>query len=107
MPNNNKKLIILLSLGVYLLSTGLSYAAFTAASKGLIFTSPIGEEAVGEKETPDRKSLIDITGSKSESCPLTGEKYTKAEKNIWESRRPLAVMVENHEESRPQSGLSD
>ena len=104
--NNKKPLVILLSLGVYLLSTGLSYAGFTAASKGKIFTSPVGEQA-DKKATPDRKALIDITGSKSESCPLNGLKYTKAEKNIWESRRPLAVMIENHEESRPQSGLSD
>jgi hypothetical protein len=31
--------------------------------------------------------------------------YTVKERELWESRRPLAVMVENHAESRPQSGL--
>lgn len=32
--------------------------------------------------------------------------FTKGEKQIWEDRRPLTVMIENHSESRPQSGLS-
>jgi hypothetical protein len=32
--------------------------------------------------------------------------FTKAERQIWEKRRPLTVMIENHAESRPQSGLS-
>jgi hypothetical protein len=31
--------------------------------------------------------------------------FTKAEKQIWEKRRPLNVMIENHLDSRPQSGL--
>lgn len=102
---NKKTLLILASLGIYLLSTGLSYAAFTYASRGTIFTSPIPED--GEEASLDRKALVDITGPKSESCPLNGNKHTKIEKNIWQTRRPLAVMIENHEESRPQSGLID
>lgn len=104
MPNK-KTLLILASFGIYLLSTGLSYAAFTYASRGTIFTSPIPED--GEEASLDRKALVDITGPKSESCPLNGNKHTKIEKNIWQTRRPLAVMIENHEESRPQSGLID
>lgn len=106
MPNKKKKtLLILASLGIYLLSTGLSFAAFTAYSRGTIFTSPLPSREA--EEAVDRKALVDITGPKSESCPLNGEKFTKIEKTIWESRRPLAVMVENHQESRPQSGLTD
>ena len=111
MENKNKKtLLILLSLGIYLLSTGLSYAAFSAYGRtGTIFTSPLpdGGEDGGDQENSNRKALIDIVGPQSESCPLNGAKYTKGEKSIWETRRPLAVMIENHEESRPQSGLSD
>jgi len=106
MPNKKKKiLLILASLGIYLLSTGLSFAVFTAYSRGAIFYSPLPEGE--ELETADRKALVDITGPKSESCPLNGQKHTKIEKTIWESRRPLAVMIENHQESRPQSGLTD
>jgi len=105
---SKKILLTLVSIGIYLLSTGISYAAFIfidRASQGIIFTSPLPSEK--EEETPDRRALVEITGSQTESCPLNGAKYTKTEKKIWETRRPLAVMVENHLESRNQSGLSD
>jgi len=111
MPSNKKKIFsILLMLGVYLLSAGLSYSWFSGSSVATIFTSPLVTDDSGQSTTPDnpnRKALIDVAGNKSESCPLNGALYTKAEKNVWESRRPLAVMIENHQESRPQSGLSD
>lgn len=106
--SKSKLLLILLSLGVYLLFTGIAYAVFTASKPGTIFTSPLTESAKNPAGANDnRKALVDISGSKSEACPLNGAKFTKAEKNIWESRRPLAVMIENHLEARPQSGLSD
>ncbi|MFC1627136.1 DUF3048 domain-containing protein [Patescibacteria group bacterium] len=106
---NKKKLTIFLAgLGIYLLSTGLSYAAFTSLRGGGIFTSPLPSEQKDEDAaSKDRKALVELSGSQTEACPLNGKKFTKIEKNIWESRRPLAVMIENHQESRPQSGLSD
>ena len=97
-------------LGVYLLSAGLSYSWFSGSSVAAIFTSPLPGEGGSESTAPtnpNRKALIDVIGAKTESCPLNGALYTKAEKNIWEARRPLAVMIENHLEARPQSGLSD
>ncbi|GIW63774.1 MAG: hypothetical protein KatS3mg091_576 [Patescibacteria group bacterium] len=42
---------------------------------------------------------------KTEECPLNGELYTKKERETWEKRRPLGIMVENHTDARPQSGL--
>ncbi|MEA3355007.1 MAG: DUF3048 domain-containing protein [Patescibacteria group bacterium] len=108
--NNKKKILtILFGLGIYLLSTGLSYAAFNYVSKaGTIFTSPLPDsDGKDQKENSSRKTLFEISGPKSATCPINGAGYTKAEKNIWETRRPLAIMVENHLESRPQSGLSD
>ncbi|MFH0943345.1 MAG: DUF3048 domain-containing protein [Candidatus Beckwithbacteria bacterium] len=103
-----KLLLTLVSLGVYLLSAGFSYAYFTAVGGGTIFTSPLpgsGDNPAADNQS--RKALVDISGSKTETCPLNGASFTKAEKNIWETRRPLAVMIENHLEARPQSGLSD
>ena len=32
--------------------------------------------------------------------------FTKVEREIWEARRPLTAMIENHADSRPSSGLS-
>lgn len=39
--------------------------------------------------------------------PITGELYS--EKNVppWITNRPLAVMINNHQDARPQSGLID
>lgn len=89
-------------LGLYLLSTGISFAVFDYLKKSPAF---ITSTQVTEEQKEDG-ILIDTSGPKTEICPLNGLKYTKAEEEVWSARRPLAVMIENHEESRPQSGLS-
>lgn len=55
--------------------------------------------------------LTDLTsgdeeGVKDKECPINGENYTKSRQEKWEGRRPLAIMVENHEDARPVRGLS-
>jgi hypothetical protein len=97
--------IILMGLGLYLVSAGISYAAFS------LFPSPLGLTRVVSpvpKVSPVQKVKIKVDPSvpRDQICPLNGEKYTKQEKDIWDSRRPLAVMIENSDEARPQSGLS-
>ena len=54
----------------------------------------------------DTSGLSDDSAPKTEPCPINGALYSKAQRQIWESRRPLGVMIENHTDSRPQSGLS-
>jgi hypothetical protein len=49
---------------------------------------------------------IDTSAPKTAVCPVNGGMFTEAEKKVWEERRPLTVMIENHQDSRPQSGLS-
>ncbi|NMC36196.1 DUF3048 domain-containing protein [Candidatus Beckwithbacteria bacterium] len=102
-------------LGLYLFSTGISYAVFTyvVAPPSLEFISPQGnqeEEAINQEEkednTADYKQLIDTSGPKTAICPMNGQLFTEKEKEAWEQRRPLLIMIENHEEARPQSGLS-
>lgn len=84
---------------LYLLSTGASYAVFRfLVGTGPSLISPIPVEEV--------RSRVDLTAPKTENCPLNGQFFTKGEKRIWEKRRPLTVMVENHAEARSQSGLS-
>lgn len=39
--------------------------------------------------------------------PLTGIMYTEADAKSWLDTRPLAVMVNNHPDAKPQSGLID
>ncbi|MBI3379607.1 DUF3048 domain-containing protein [Candidatus Gottesmanbacteria bacterium] len=97
--------IILAALGLYLVVTGISYATFTfilGKSGGVSITSPLAKVS----PAPKLKSKVDPSIPKDQVCPLNGIKYTKNEKEVWDKRRPLAVMIENSSEARPQSGLS-
>ena len=96
-------------LGLYLFSTGISYAVFTyllEPPRLSDFISPAIEEGEEGVESKMGELLLDISGPKTEACPINGQKFTKNEQKAWEERRPLLVMIENHEESRPQSGIS-
>lgn len=95
----NKKNIIT-ALFLYLISTGVSFAFFSFVS-----TPPEAIQS-GTPETTDTGLTIDPAAPKTEVCPINGQKFTKIEKEAWDKRRPLLVMIENHEEARPQSGLS-
>lgn len=57
-------------------------------------------------EKKDGKLLFDDSLPKTESCPTNGELFSKQQRDWWENHRPLGVMIENHVESRPQSGIS-
>lgn len=100
----NKKTILTILGGIllYLLSTGVSFAAFR------YFLNSSESSLVSPLEEEGRKSgfKVDLSAPKTETCPLNGALFTKGERDIWESRRPLTVMIENHQDSRPQSGLS-
>lgn len=45
-------------------------------------------------------------GAKTVASPLNGVLYSSNEAAGWQSRRPLAITVNNHVLARPQSGLS-
>lgn len=94
--------IVGLLLGTYILSSGISYALFSQTSLGKNLTQEVKE--------PEKKSdgtiAFDPELPKTEACPLNGAKYSKQQRDWWEKHRPLGVMIENHESSRPQSGLS-
>lgn len=44
---------------------------------------------------------------KTEECPLNGALFSKTQRQKWESRRPLGIMIENSVDARPQSGLTN
>ena len=66
--------------------------------------SPITYKAP-TSENGKTESVIN-TEPKTEECPLNGQMLSKTERKIWEGQRPLGIMIENHKEARPQSGLS-
>jgi len=96
-----KLFLIIGAIVLYLASTGISYATFsylqgTPTVPGL--TSPLPAE--------EARFRIDPNAPKVAPCPLNEKMYTAAERDIWQKRGPLGVMIENHAEARPQSGLS-
>lgn len=52
-------------------------------------------------------SISAIKVPKTEVNPLNGTLFTKAEMAKLQKRRPVVVMINNHTEGRPQSGLND
>ncbi|OGD81529.1 hypothetical protein A2775_02725 [Candidatus Curtissbacteria bacterium RIFCSPHIGHO2_01_FULL_39_57] len=102
LPNFLKNKKIQIGVGIialYLVSAGTSFMVFnTLLSHPINISTPFGK-------------LTDFTsgneeGVKDKECPINGAYYTKSRKEKWESRRPLGVMVENHLDARPTSGLS-
>jgi len=92
---SSKRIMTVLSLlGLYLLSAGTSWAIFSYINKEPGF--PSGDDLLARiSELP-----------KTEECPINGAMYTELERDIWEGRRPITAIIENHLEARPQSGLS-
>ncbi len=103
MKNKSNVFYIIGAIVLYLVATGISYAGFTLADqkKSTLTVVPSNVPA-----TSKGKHVIDPSIPRTEVCPLNGLKFTEMERKKWEERRPLAVMIENHEEARPQSGLS-
>ena len=103
----NKKQFIstfVIGLILYAVSTGLSFAGFSKLHAVQQAQNPSTD--TGTQSGSQQHFAIDPSVPRTETCPLNGMMYTKQEKEAWEKYRPLAVMIGNHTEARPQSGLS-
>lgn len=89
----NKNLLITY-IGLFLLAAGASWLFFSTEASSTL-SGDLGTARAKIAELP-----------RTEECPLNGGMFTKVEREIWEGRRPMGVMIENHVDSRPQSGLS-
>lgn len=94
--------IIVFSLFAFFLSAGVSFGLTT------YLFSPSGNDSNAPVATPPIGGGLNIDPSapKTSECPMNGVMYTTAEQKVWETRRPLFVMIENSIDARPQSGLS-
>lgn len=106
--NNMEKrhiyLFAIVGIGLYLFSTGISYAVFSKFAKSS--GAPSSNATTHLSKSAEGVPVFDDTLPKTESCPLNGKLYSKPQREWWEKHRPLGIMIENHQESRPQSGLS-
>lgn len=85
----------------FLVSGGLAYAIVPASGGPLI--SPKINTETEVKSTGFGQFANE---PKTEACPLNGKLFSKSEKALWETRRPILAMIENDVSVRPQSGLS-
>lgn len=102
----NKKLVIIISALLYILSAYFSYSYFAKGEGGISLSLPSSLAPYKPPKDAEGNIIIDKTLPKTEECPINGELLTKTHKATWESRRPLVVMVENSTDARPQSGLT-
>lgn len=96
--------VVIVSIVLYLIIAGVSFSLFSSKMVGRVnqtSNGPVGSLPSVANQVDEDPSL-----PRTEACPLNGSLKTKQAKDAWSKRRPLAVMIENHEESRPQSGLS-
>jgi hypothetical protein len=96
--NKNRLLSGVLAVIIYLIFTGISYVLFSGPASGAKSPAPTAGTSVS--------LTFDNALPKTEPCPINGTLYSKQQKDWWEQHRPLGIMVENHSEARPQSGLS-
>lgn len=92
------KSTLIAGLLLYLLSAGVSFATFSFLNQSPVVPSNLAID-------PETGLAIDPSAPRTEECPLNGKMYTVVEREAWEKRRPLAIMVENSPEARPHSGI--
>jgi hypothetical protein len=96
----------LVGIGLYLVAAGISYSFFSGRVPVVSQKKETPQLAVEPGKGPKKRFTIDPATPRDQMCPINGVMYTKQEKDVWDKRRPLAAMIENHQEARPQSGLS-
>jgi len=79
--NKSKLFLIIGGLLIYLASAGVSYGAFRFLGGGNTLLSPVDI-------TPTGGLKIDPNAPKTETCPLDGQLFSKAERQIWGKEDP-------------------
>ncbi len=104
----NKKVLILLSLIVFLLSAGVSYVAFAKqpVSPAQQPTTTAVSSKLGKVTNNYQALEFNPNAPKTEACPLTGVKYGSDQATWWRAHRPMGIMIENSLPARPQSGIN-
>lgn len=100
--SKNSKIVIIAVI-TYIASAVLSFIVFNNLGGKISVTTPVAQP----KKTAGGKLLFDPSLPKTEACPINGAKYSKQQRAWWEKHGPLGIMIENHLEARPQSGLSN
>lgn len=96
---------------LYVISAGAAFALVSQVLPGAGGTSGSTPSRFAQLISPlvpkagQGAANIDQSAPKTEACPINGQMFTKGERDAWEKRTPIAIMIENHPDARPQSGL--
>ena len=95
---SSKKFTIIASfVGLFLISVGVSLLVF------YVIAPKAASNLTGDGGS---KPKFNLTLPKTAECPINGQKYTQPEADVWNDRRPIVQMIENHVDARPVSGIS-
>lgn len=109
----NKKVLILIISGVVLLLVIASFFYF-----GIYRVKPYkkpseiinlnSEYLISNKDIHSfvKMPVVSLQEPRTEVSPINGLLFTKTEMDKLKTKRPVAVMINNHQEARPQSGLN-
>jgi hypothetical protein len=100
--NRNRLIVILFAIGLYFISAGASYLFFS----GKVSQGAVNSPVPAPTASTNGNLAFDANLPKTQECPLNGVMYSKQQEVWWQKHRPLGVMIENHVDARPQSGLS-
>jgi len=81
----------------FFVSGGLAYATVPASGGVLIFRKQ-------KPPIPPLNPLVLVSSPmkpQTEVCPINGKLYSKSEEALWQTRRPILAMIENHIDARP------
>lgn len=100
----SNKVVWVIAFALFVFSSFFSYSFFSSSIAQM--RSPLSSY-----ETPKGNGNGSIeepqsAEPKTEECPINGEMLTKTQSEKWKQRRPMGIMIENHKDSRPQSGVS-
>ncbi len=94
-PTNNIKILVIFIIIVILASGGILYYLYSPEISKAPDQSQGKEASENPNQEPPKPVLVEST--------LDGTMVTPEKANV----RPLAVMIENHPQARPQTGLAD
>lgn len=97
--DKNKIVVIVTAVILLLLSSVGSYLYFNKINPVATPVPPPTITAGGTVNFDDKLP-------KTQACPMNGVLYSTQQEQWWQKHRPLGVMIENHVDARPQSGLS-
>jgi hypothetical protein len=86
-----------ISVSLFLIAGGIALAYYRFFAGPQI--NPVGSQSSVSASPKPPVDARDIPG------PINGSLFTASESATWKNRTPLAVIIENHLDSRPQSGL--